>query len=255
MKETEAIIERVRRINNEYQHLELAVDEALWRIKPGQSLLARPPEDEASWHPYLRERWWPVNIGEGKLVVERPSTESYNPGQLVNLIGLVGQPYRFRRTLRNVLLIAYETAPTPLLMTIPWLLSNKISVTLVLAGSARAYSTQHLAKEVEIVFSDQETDSDDDGLKWSNQVMTIGWADQVFVAVGQDDEYRRFKQVLEKFTQLRNGVPQNYLFGVYQASVPCGVGACQACMIQMLKGTHLACVDGPAFDLTQVLLS
>ena len=251
MKETEAIIERVRRINNDFQHLEIAVDEGLWRIKPGQSFLARPPEDETSWSPYLRERWWPVNIGEGKLVVERPATEDYDPGQLMNLIGLVGQPYRFRRTLRNVLLIAYDTPPTPLLMTIPWLLGNKISVTLVLAGTARTYNTQHIAQEVEVVMCD---DDEDDPLKWADQVMTIGWADQVFSAVGRDDESERFKKVLDKFTDLRNGVPQNYLFGVFQMPIPCGAGACQACMIKMLKGTYLACMDGPAFDLTQVLL-
>lgn len=56
MKQSEAIIERVRRINAGYQHLELAVDEALNRIKPGQSLLVRT---STSWHPYLREHGIP----------------------------------------------------------------------------------------------------------------------------------------------------------------------------------------------------
>lgn len=251
MKETEAIIERVRRINNNYQHLELAVDEVLWRIKPGQSLLAQTAKDGA-WHPYLRERWWPVNIGDSKLVIERPVGEDYEPGQLVNLLGLVGQPYRFRRTLRNVLLIAYDTDPTPLLLTIPWLLGNKISVTIVLAGNARQYHTQHIAEEVEIVLTE---DGDNDDLVWADQVMTVGWADQVFVVVAQDDEMGRFHKIYQKFNALRNDIPQNYLFGVFQTPIPCGAGACQACVIPMRKDAKLACTDGPAFDLTQVILA
>ena len=125
-----------------------AVEEPIQRIKPGQSLLARTSDQ---WDPYLRDQWWPVDINKDKLIVERPITERYQPSQVINLLGLVGKPYRFRRTLRNVLLIAYNTPPTPLLMTIPWLLGNRISVTIVLLGTAITYNTQHLPPEVEVL--------------------------------------------------------------------------------------------------------
>ncbi|GAB4515902.1 MAG: hypothetical protein OHK0046_20120 [Anaerolineae bacterium] len=248
MKETNAIIERVRRINNQYQHIELAIDEAMGRIKPGQSLLVR--ENDKSWDPYIRERWWPVGLSSGKLVIERPAEVDYQPGQLVNTIGLIGQPYRFRRTLRNVLLIAYDVPPTSLLLTIPWLLGNKISVTLVLAASARDYDTRHIAREVEITRS-EETDS---GFAWPDQVMTLGWADQVFVAVNPAQESAQFSEVVARFRELRTDIAENYLFGIFQQAAPCGVGACHACTIAMRNGTQLACTDGPALDLTQVVL-
>lgn len=244
MKETQAIIERVRRVSPDYQHLELAVDEVLLKIRPGQSLLARLNE---RWDPYLREHWFPVNLVENKLVIERPTTSHYDPGQIVNVMGLVGQPYRFRRSLRNVLLIAYHCPPTALLMTIPWLLGNQVSVTLVLGGSAAQYSTQHLAPQVEIIRAD-------DALNWQDRVMTVGWADQVLVAVGQDDELARFGQVWTIFSQLRSDIPKNYLFGVFQPVLPCGAGACHACTLRMTQGMKLVCTDGPAFDLTQVSL-
>ncbi|MBC8097867.1 MAG: hypothetical protein H7Y11_00355, partial [Armatimonadetes bacterium] len=206
MKETNAIIERIRRVNTDFQRLELSVDETLLKIKPGQSMMARLTE---SWNPYLRQQWWPVNLSRGKLVVERPANEMYEPGQVVPVLGLVGQPFRFRGTgaLRNVLLIAYDTPPTPLLMTIPWLLGNKISVTLVLVGSAVSYDTQHLPPEVEIELGDipqlpadtknpQPSTPSDADFSWRNQIMTLGWADQVFVTVGPDDELNRFSKVL-----------------------------------------------------------
>lgn len=246
MKETEAIIERVRRVNPDFQHLELAVDAALLgRIKPGQSLLVRTRN---GWDPYLREHWWPVGINGANLIIERPAAEHYEPGQVVSTFGYVGQPYRFRRTLRNVLLLAYDTPPTPLIMTIPWLLGNKISVTLVLLGEAVKYGTQHLPHEVEIIHGDEEAN-------WPNQVMTVGWADQVFAVVAVDDEFGRFHRLVERFKERRADLPQQYLFGVFQPLLPCGTGACFACMLRTRDGTPLVCTDGPAFDLTYVILN
>jgi hypothetical protein len=244
MQETQAIIERVRRINADYQHLELAVADSVGKLKPGQSLLVSLNE---TWQPYLREQWWPVNVMNNKLVIERPANLRYDPGQVVNVLGPVGQPYRFRRSLRNVLLIAYDSTPTALLMTIPWLLGNQISVTMVLLGSARDYDTQHLPPEVEIIRGDDE-------MNWQNRVMTVGWADQVFVVVSQNGEHENFTNFWHLFNDLRADIPKNYLFGVFQPILPCGMGACHACMLKMQQGMKLACVEGPSFDLTQVML-
>lgn len=246
-QETEAIIERVRRINPDYQHLELSLDTgAIGRIKPGQSLLVRV--NGQAWDPYLRDQWWPVGLAGERIVIERPASEDYRPSQVVSLLGYVGRPFRFRKTLRNVLLLAHDTPPTPLLMTIPWLLGNKIDVTLALSARAASYDTSHLPEQVAV----ERGESDD--LDWPNMVMTLGWADQVFCVVRRDDEYGRFNAVLDRFRELRNDVPIQYLFGVLQSTLPCGAGACYACMVRTQKGNQLVCVDGPAFDLTQVTL-
>jgi hypothetical protein len=247
MRQIEALVERIKHINNDYQHVELVVDEVMAKIKPGQSLLARVNSD---WNPYLRAHWWPVSLiqNQNKLLIERPASERYEPGQIINVLGLVGKPYRFRRNLRNVLLLAYNTPPTPLLMIIPWLLGNKISVTLVLGGEAANYPTKHLSPEVEIVQGDEQ-------FNWPNQVMTVGWADQVFVTVPQANQLDHFREVYNRFEELRANLPQNYLFGAFNPILPCGEGACQACMIPTRDGTLLACTEGPAFDLTRVVLA
>lgn len=243
MKETQAVIERIRRVNETHQQLDLGVDPSLAQLKAGQSVLARLSE---SWEPYLRDQWWPVALGKGVLTVERPAGIDYEPGQVVTLMGAIGQPFRFRRTLRNVLLLAYETEPSPLLYMISALLANRVSVTLVLLGSASAYNTAHLSPEVEII-------SGDTNLNWSNRVTTVGWADQVFVVTSQADEMGHFRRIWELFGQLRAEVPQSYLFGVFRPLLPCGVGACGACMLRIKGGTPLICTQGPAFDLEQVI--
>ncbi len=245
MKETQAIIERISRVNTGFQRLHLSVDDSLSQIKPGQSLLARPVE---AWNPYLREHWWPVTVSATNMIVERPLESRYEPGQVVSLLGLIGQPYRYRRTLRNVLLLSFDAPPTALLMSIGWLLGNQVSVTLVLLGSARQYDTAHLPPELEIIHGE-------DDFGWPDRVMTVGWADQVFVTVAPDDELGRFAKVWTLFKELRADIPPNYLFGVFQPELPCGVGACQACLVGLRGNTvRTICQDGPAIDLTQVPL-
>jgi hypothetical protein len=239
MKETQAIIERVRRINETHQHLYLAIDASLNGIRAGQTVLARIGD---GWTPYLREQWYPVDVQKNTLIVERPAGLRYEPGDVVSLIGAVGQPFKFRKTLRNVLLIAYDTEPTPLLMTIPLLVPQRVSVTLLLLGSARTYTTQHLPPEVEVL-------QGDDDLQWANRVTTVGWADQVFVTCADDEQMGR---IWHLFHELRADIPANYLWGVFHPAMPCGVGACSACMVKTRDGLHLVCTEGAALDLTKL---
>ena len=251
MNETKAYIERIKRVNRDYQQLELAVDVSLANMRAGQAVLARCLEKDyeiENWQPYLRELWFPVDIpANNRIIVERPTSTQYLPGQLLSLIGPIGQPFRFRRSLRNILLMIHHTPPSSLLMMLRPLLANQVSVTMVLMGTAKDYDTQHLQEEIEIIRAE-------DDLTWPDMVMTLGWADQVFVLVGQGDERSYFAQVMELVQERRNDIPQNYIFGVFQNVLPCGVGACNACMLKMKEGTKLQCIDGPAFDLTLVKL-
>lgn len=251
MKETQALIERVRQISDTHQQLHVTVDTSLTGIKSGQSVLARVGEE---WTPYLREQWWPVLQQKNTLIVERPVSVRYEPGSIVSLIGLIGDPFRFRRTLRNVLLIAYNAEPTPLLLTIPALLGNNVSVTLLMLGSD--YDTHHLPPEVEVIQGEVKEGAPAAKLDWPNRVTTIGWADQVFVTVSQEDEMSAFREIWGLFSELRADIPASYLFGVFRPLLPCGVGACSSCMVKLKgSGTALMCKDGPAIDLTKVPLS
>ena len=243
MKETQAQVERVRRVNETHQQVTLAVDVSVGGMKAGQALLARPAGDSV-WSPYLRQTWFPAALSKTWIAVERPLAEHYEPGQSFSLIGPVGKPLRFKRTLRNVLLIVYDTDPGPLLLTMPALVANQVSVTLLLLGSAAEYGTEHLPAEIEIVKGDGD-------LNWPNRVTTVGWADQVFCVVAPDDEPGRFARIYQTFRELRADVPGNMLFGVFQPVLPCGTGACQSCLVRTKGGGLLAvCTDGPAFDLT-----
>jgi len=238
-------IERVRRVNETHQHVYLSHDAMLFNLKAGQSLLARVGDVN---DPFLREHWHPVQVNKTGLVIERPVTSMYLPSTTVEVIGMIGQPFRYRRTLRAILLIAYETPPTALLMAIPALIANQVAVTLVLLGAAASYRTEHLPPEVEVIAGDSD-------FNWANRVTTVGWADQVFVVVDPADEINCFRKVWRIFNEIRADIPKAYLFGVFQPILPCGVGACTACMVKIKGGMALACTQGPAFDLTEMNLS
>ncbi len=252
MRETQAYIERIKRVNRDYQRLELAVDPSLTSLLPGQSLLARRISrdyEAENWHPYLRDLWFPVEIpAKNILIVERPAAEPFAPGQLLSLLGPVGKPLRYRHKLRNLLLLAYETSPSPFLLMLQPLLAQGASVTLVLLGAARDYDCAHLPEEVEVA------QADDDG-SWRDMVMTLGWADQIFAVVGQGVELALFGELMQLVRRRRSDVPANTIFGIFQRQLPCGVGACQVCLLPTRGAAKLQCLDGPAFDLTQLRLA
>jgi len=252
MKELQVIVQRANLIQGDYKRLELAIPEALQGIKPGQCLLARPKQMriDKSWDPYLRERWYPVLASNSIVTVEVRTRADYRPGDVIDVVAPVGNPLRFRAALRNVLLVAYDTPPFPLLMTIPPLLGNNVSVTLVLLGSATDYPTNHLPPEIEVIRGDDPSDP----LAWANQVTTIGWADQILAVVAPGDERAAFARLYTIFDERRADLGSNYLFGVFQGVLPCGVGACDACLIHTDDGPRHACTEGPAFDLRAVKL-
>ena len=119
---------------------------------------------------------------------------------------------------------------------------------MIMMGSAREYDANHLPEEVEIIQAE-------DNLSWPDMVMTLGWADQAFILVGPGDELRYFGEVMQLIRERRNDIPANYLFGVLQRQLPCGVGACHACMLSLRGAQKLQCIEGPAFDLTDLRLN
>lgn len=253
MKDTRARIERIDLLNERFIALELAVeDPALKKLKPGQSLLARlgdRSQEQLSWAMYVREQWWPIGVTDRDVLrVELPRRNLYEVGQVVQLLGPIGQPFRFRQRLHRVMLIAYNTEPTPLTVMTPLLIKNQVNVTLLLLGEARSYNTRHLPPEVEIIKAD-------DNFQWPDMVRTLPETDQVFAIVGRDDELGRFTELFNLVASQRADVPEHYLFGVFQSTLVCGVGACDACVLRTRDGIRRICTDGPMFDLTTVKLT
>ncbi len=246
-KETRATIERVRRLSARLQRLDLGVEERLAKLKPGESLLARLTED--SWDPYLAESWIPVGLNGRTVTIERPANNHYTPGQVVTLLGPVGAPYPMRYNLRNLLLLALDTPPTPLVLLATLAIRSKIQVTMVRSGAATEYPLDALPAEIEILEGDLESG-------WPNQVTTVGWADQVIAVANPTYASAIYTTLVQRIHELRAEVPKRYMLGIFNHPMPCGVGACYGCGIGSKSGDDkLICIDGPALDLEDVKYS
>jgi hypothetical protein len=246
MRETQVLIERVRRLSPDLQQLDLAIDRTLAQIRPGQSLFASPLETDG-WDPYLREQWIPVDLQPGRLTVEIPTGRVYTPGQVASVLAPIGTPIPFRANLQHMLMIAEDALPTPFVQVARNLLGGGVSVTLVLGGNATRYPLELLSPEIEILRSDTDW-------KWPDQIETLQWADQVLVLAPIYLQAEVYRRLYDTITQLRqHAIPDDYVCGLYYPRLACGTGACQACELPSRKEALLVCSDGPAIDLKKVL--
>lgn len=251
MRETQAIIERVRRVAPDLQQIDLSVDRALAQLKPGQSLFARLDEYTA-WNPYLREQWIPVDVEPGRVTVEAPVGTHYPPGAVMSLLSPIGRAIPLRAPLYHLLLIVQDTYPTPLVMLARHAAANGASVTLVIGGQAARYPLELLPPEVEIIRRES------DGWNWPEQVETLNWADQIIALAPSHAQNDLYGRLYETISQLRHqAIPENYVCGLFYPRLACGAGACLACQVpgRGEKSALLACSDGPAFDLKAVRFS
>ena len=130
-------------------------------------------------------------------------------------------------------------------------MARKASITLVLLGTAADYDARAFDPRVEV---SRGTPREDDPRHWPGQVLSVGWADQVFITTAAAGQRARFAAWLRRFGELRNGVPPNYLWGIFTPPWPCGAGACGACDISTRDGVKYTCRQGPALDLTRCKL-
>lgn len=245
MAHGQAVIERIRRISAGVQRLELAVEAAQQAVSGGQFFLVRTT---STYEPYLREAWLPVGVRDGAVIIERPTRYQYAPNQVVDVLGPLGKPFPLRSTARTLLLIAYEATPAIFLLMAHSALAHHMAIALALIGQARHYPLEGLPSALEVTCADHYE-------MWRERNEQLAWADQVFIAAPPPYDAPAYLRLAQDAERVRHAVGSEWLYGVFQPPMPCGVGACQACLVRLQGGEEApACTEGMAFDLTRVNL-
>ncbi|MCB0192269.1 MAG: hypothetical protein KDJ65_10035 [Anaerolineae bacterium] len=166
----------------------------------------------------------------------------------LDVIGPFGQGFDLPNGVQNLLLVSdsQDMAPLPALMT--QAVAMGLSVTMALGGrrATTLYPVAALPPVVEFQAATLDGSLGHHGPITDLLPDLLRWADRV-CAVGSTHLYQTLRIQAE---QIRFSLPADFAFGlVTDVPLPCGVGACLACVRHTQAGLRLACIDGPVFDL------
>jgi dihydroorotate dehydrogenase electron transfer subunit len=153
---------------------------------------------------------------------------------------------------RNLLLVSDNQVVDPLLGQMERALAAGKAVTLALGGSRMAslYPTARLPAVVEFHAATLDGSLGHRGPVTDLLPELLRWADLV-CSVGSIALYRTLKLQAE---QVRLKAQEGMLYSLITgATLACGVGACQGCTVETGTGLKLICVDGPVFDLVELV--
>ncbi len=218
---------------------------------------------DSGWTPYLRQALFPARI-EGTTVTfwGVPARDAglawlaaQPEGSSLDLLGPFGKGFSLHPHDRRLLLVAEAQWAGSLLALIGVQLARQGGVGLLVEASAAEDVLPPAllppAVEYHTAAADRTTGHDqalDAMLKWA-----LPWADKL-CAAGSRGFLSRLKQ---KVASARSAGPPDTLRGGFAQALapvplPCGVGACLACLVDTGRGTHRACQRGPVFDLAEL---
>jgi dihydroorotate dehydrogenase electron transfer subunit len=227
-------------------------------VQPGQFVHLRCGDPTApSSDPWLRRPLSVLRSGSSPLndlprgqydvlydVVGRGTTlfSRLRPGELVDVLGPLGQPFEIERRTARLLLVGGGVGIVPLVALAEAALQRKVAVAL-LAGfrsSRKVFPARLLPADVEYVVAT------DDGTYGHHGFVTgllpdyLAWADQI-CACGPVPMLRQLARL-----GVAERVPTQIAM---EEHMGCAVGVCLGCVVSTRRGLQRVCRDGPVFAL------
>ncbi len=206
--------------------------------------------------PYLRRPLFPTRIerdGTGWRVsfhLEDSADEGHAwlasriEGEEVDLLGHFGNGFELQTQTRSLLLAADATSAPTLFPLMESMLDRGGRVTLLLRDDTGEVGT--LLSDLPFAAEARVENVSTFGDALADMVR---WADQLCLAL----PLRDYAQVSALVRRVRLRPTPRFAQALVRTPLPCGVGACLACIVPLAKGRHTrACVHGPVFDLFEV---
>jgi dihydroorotate dehydrogenase electron transfer subunit len=229
----------------------------LLACRPGQFLMLRCGP---AWTPYLRRSLFPVEMREDSLALWINSLADEGlawlsrrkVGDSLDLIGPLGKGFLVQPQQRRLLLVAEAAHVAPLLALMQLQLARQGSVVLLLQGQTVTdlLPPGTLPPSVEYYTATADGSAGDADALDTLLVGALPWADALATA-GSIAFLRRLQRRLE---EVRPQPYRGFAQAVAPVPLPCGAGACLACLVDTGRGHHRACQRGPVFDLAELAL-
>lgn len=217
----------------------------------------------ATWTPYLRRPLFPSTIAEHSVTFWGDPTRDEGvawlfdqpEGASLDFLGPLGKGFALHAHVRRLLLVAEAPYASPLLALIAPQLARQGSVGLLVEATtvAELLPPALLPPAVEYYTATTDRTPGHDPSLDAALGRALPWTDGV-CAAGSSRFLQRLKR---KISAARSAGPADTLHAGFAqalapAPLPCGIGACLACLVDTGRGTHRACQRGPVFDLTEL---
>jgi dihydroorotate dehydrogenase electron transfer subunit len=171
------------------------------------------------------------------------------PGEKLDLLGPLGNGFSIRPESKKLLLAAGGMGIAPLAFLARKALKSQKLVKLLVGASTRdcLYPLRLLPDGVETFVITEDGSQGDKGKLTDILPKYADWADQVY-ACGPLAMYQSMAEQIKKWWSGK--IIQVSL----EVTMGCGIGACFGCSIKTKEGMKRVCLDGPVFNLDEVIL-
>lgn len=173
-------------------------------------------------------------------------------GATLDVLGPLGNRFEMASKSRNLLMVAGGVGAAPLVMLATEAVRAGRSVTYLMGGMTAEglLAARLLPGQVEYVVATDDGSQGHHGFVTELVADYLRWADQVF-ACGPEAMFRSLRGVV-----LANRFGKHPPVQVsVERTMACGVGACLGCVVETRSGMKASCIDGPVFDMDQVVWS
>lgn len=171
-------------------------------------------------------------------------------GTLIDILGPLGNRFQVAEKTSRLLLVAGGVGAAPLVLLAEEAVRRGQSVTYLMgAQNAEALLPPHvLPEEVEYVVATDDGSAGTQGFVTDLTRDYLRWADQIF-ACGPEPMFKALRQVV-----LANRIGNAPSVQVsMERTMPCGLGACLGCVVETKHGMLASCVQGPVYDMDEVI--
>jgi len=193
--------------------------------------------------PPLREVEAIVGKGQGTLWLSQR-----HKGDSLDLLGPLGNGFSIEPASKKLLLVAGGIGIAPLAFLAEQALSQGKSVTLLLGARSKTglYPQKHLPSGIESIIATEDGTAGRKGLITDILPDFINGADQIY-ACGPLAMYEAIA------AQRQQGHLRKPVQVSLEVRMGCGLGGCYGCSIRTRHGMKQVCLDGPVFNLDEIL--
>jgi dihydroorotate dehydrogenase electron transfer subunit len=173
------------------------------------------------------------------------------PGEWLEMLGPLGNSFTIAGRAQRLLMIAGGVGVAPLVMLADAAVSRRLDVVFVMgaADEAGLLAAAELSSNIEYIVATDDGSRGHHGLATEVIADYVTWADQMY-ACGPEPMYRTLRAVVDPLRINRRPRTQISV----ERGMACGLGACLGCVVETRRGMIASCVQGPVFDLDEVVL-